>query len=206
MNQVNQIPEVSSGNMLAGVTVTDLSPHRDALGSSAVMFRNDWVVGRSPVQWNWVMSETNVLRGVHVHHQHTDHLLLYGGRMMLALVDLRDDSPTVGMPQIIELTPDPLQIVCIPPGVAHGFYYPEPSITIVGVSHYWAMDDELGCRWDDPELSLSWDVKNPVISARDQEAGSLAAMWDDYRAACRRKALTGLKQLALEQTVLQPIG
>ncbi|MBW4653574.1 MAG: dTDP-4-dehydrorhamnose 3,5-epimerase family protein [Kaiparowitsia implicata GSE-PSE-MK54-09C] len=193
MNQINQIPEVGQGRMLSGVMVTDPSTHRDVLGSGTEIFREDWLVGRSPVQWNWVMSGANVLRGVHVHHQHTDHLLLYAGRMVLALVDLRDDSPTVGMPQMMDLTPDPLQMVCIPPGVAHGFYFLEPSTSIVGVSHYWAVDDELGCRWDDPALSLTWKVETPILSSRDREAGSFAAMRDEYRAACGRKSLAGFR-------------
>lgn len=71
---------------------------------------------------------------------------------------------------------DPSRAVVIPPGVAHGFYFPVPSIHIYSVTEYWDPADELGCQWSDPELGIPWDVRNPQISPRDAALPSLEAL------------------------------
>jgi hypothetical protein len=53
------------------IQIVTLSPLRDSRGSLTEIFRQEWVNSAIPVQWNCVQSETNVLRGVHVHVKHT---------------------------------------------------------------------------------------------------------------------------------------
>jgi dTDP-4-dehydrorhamnose 3,5-epimerase len=68
--------------------------------------------------------------------------------------------------------------VLIPPGVAHGFFSPDGSIVMYGVSRYWDPADELGVRFDDPELSLDWPLppNGPVLSERDASQPLLSAV------------------------------
>jgi dTDP-4-dehydrorhamnose 3,5-epimerase len=167
--------------------VKPLTSYEDERGSFTEIFRAEWQLGAVPVQWNVVTSAANVLRGVHVHFQHDDYLLVTQGKMQLALVDIRSESLTTGARHILQLTASPLQAVFIPAGVAHGFHFLEPSTTLYGVSHYWNPQDELGCRWDDPALALPWQVTSPLISERDQAAGSFGAMCQAYDLACRRQ-------------------
>ena len=54
----------------------------------------------------------------------------------------------------------------IPPGVAHGFYFHEPSLHVYAVEHEWDPADELGCRWDDPELEIAWPCASRSSRAR----------------------------------------
>jgi dTDP-4-dehydrorhamnose 3,5-epimerase len=120
--------------------------HADERGVLAEVFRHDWGVGETPAQWNAVRSRANVLRGVHVHPAHSDYLVVVQGSMLLGLHDVRSDSPTRGASALLELAGERLQTVYVPPGVAHGFYFVQPTIYFYALSQTWSMRDELGCR------------------------------------------------------------
>lgn len=166
-------PPLSKVPQIAGVQRIHLERQGDGVAVSSEIFHSRWQLGIHPLQWNAVRSEPSVLRGVHVHVVHADYLLLLQGRMLLGLRDLRAGSPTEGNSAVLELQPDHLEAVCIPPGVAHGFYFPQRSLHLYSVSHYWNLADELGCHWADPELQLDWPVREPLLSPRDTQAGSL---------------------------------
>ena len=112
-----------------GVRVRALEPHLDERGTVIEVFRAEWRVGVEPVQWNAVTSMAGVLRGVHLHRVHTDHLTVVAGRMVLGLHDLRRGSETCGFGTTVKLSAEQPASVVVPVGVAHGFYFPEPSIT-----------------------------------------------------------------------------
>jgi dTDP-4-dehydrorhamnose 3,5-epimerase len=151
----------------AGVELRRLTSHGDARGSFTEVFRESWGVGVAPVQWNFVESRANVLRGVHFHLRHADYLIVLAGRASIGVCDLRPDSPTAGRATLVELRGDAPAALTLPPGVAHGFYFHEPSLHAYAVSHYWDEDDERGCRWDDPALGILWPTAAPLLSARD---------------------------------------
>ncbi len=159
-----------------GVAIKDLTPHADDRGVFTEVHRDAWLSGDRPVQWNAVRSKANVLRGVHVHRHHADQIVVIDGMMLLGLHDVRPDSPTRGQSIVIELGGHAPRAVTIPPGVGHGFFFPEPSLHIYAVSHYFDPADELGCRFDSPELGLKWPVSTPHLSKRDAEAGSYGEM------------------------------
>ena len=151
----------------SGLLIRELEPHRDDRGSFTELHRLEWDTRIAPVQWNAVRSEARVLRGIHVHVRHDDYLTAFAGRAIVGLRDLRPDSPTTGLATTVELDGERPQAITIPHGVAHGFYFPVASVHIYAVSEYWDVEDELGCRWDDPALEIPWDVENPRISSRD---------------------------------------
>ncbi len=167
------------------------TPHADERGVFAEIYRESWPTGVAPVQWNLVSSQPNVLRGFHVHVTHADYLMCVAGEMLLGLKDVRPESPTFGKVETHTLSEDKLAAAIIPPGIAHGFYFAKPAKHLYSVSHYWNMDDELGCRWDDPAIGISWGTKDPELSQRDQEAGSLEQMIGEF--VKRRAALTTAK-------------
>ena len=121
-------PRRSRVPAIAGVERIHLESHADAGGVSTQVFHREWQLGIHPVQWNAVHSEANVLRGVHVHVVHGDYLLLLKGQTLLGLRDLRPGSPTEGNTAVLELKAEQLEAVCIPPGVAHGFYFTRRSL------------------------------------------------------------------------------
>jgi dTDP-4-dehydrorhamnose 3,5-epimerase len=160
---------------IEGVRRRPLQPHVDDRGTFVELFRDRWFDAHHPVQWNLVRSEANVLRGFHAHVRHTDALVVLDGRMVLGLQDLRRSSPTFGLDETLVLE-QTAEVVLIPPGVGHGFYLPERALIAFGVSHEWATDDELGCRWDDPDLRVRWGCDDPALSERDRTAGTLGEL------------------------------
>jgi len=157
-----------------GVSIVPLTPHQDDRGVFTELHRVSWDTGVEPVQWNAVRSEPGVLRGVHVHRRHVDYLTLVAGRATIGLHDLRPASPSEGLGTTVELDTAAPSALVIPVGVAHGFYFHEPSIHVYAVSHEFDPADELGCRWDDVELRIDWPFADPLISPRDRELGSLS--------------------------------
>ena len=165
-------PTVSS---IESVSIRELEPHHDERGSLTEIFRDEWSLGADPVQWNVVRSRPGTVRGVHCHPHHSDIITVAEGELVLGLIDLRPGSLTEGRAELHRV-PAMSVVVMIPPGVAHGFLFERPTTLVYGVSEYWDMDDELSCRWDDPELGIVWPVTAPVLSRRDRDAGSLDAL------------------------------
>ena len=137
------------------------------------------------MQWNAVWSEAGVLRGVHVHVRHDDYLTVPVGRASVGLRDLRRGSPTEGLTALVELGREQPGALVIPHGVAHGFYFHEPSLHVYAVSEYWDPADELACNWADPELGIEWPVgfgsrlgsgsRGPAARGAARPASALAA-------------------------------
>jgi dTDP-4-dehydrorhamnose 3,5-epimerase len=177
-----------------GVLLRPLVPHPDDRGVFTELFRDEWDVGVQPVQWNVVTSQSNVLRGVHVHPVHDDYLVVCSGRASVGLHDLRRGSPTHGAAGLVELDAREPRAITIPHGVAHGFWFHDPSTHIYAVSHVWSTADELGCRWDDPALGIAWPPGVPQLSPRDAGLPSLAAVveqLDGAQAGALRPTLAG---------------
>ncbi len=156
-----------------GISLYPLVINSDDRGSFTEVYRDSWQVGPRPLQWNFVCSAQNVLRGVHVHLKHSDYLILVAGKASIGLYDLRFDSATRDTSALVEMSADNLTALTIPPGVAHGFYFHTQSAHIYSVSEYWDPADELGCLWNDPDLGIQWPVSEVRLSRRDAALPSL---------------------------------
>jgi dTDP-4-dehydrorhamnose 3,5-epimerase len=165
-----------SGTLPAGVRLEPLAMHRDDRGIFTEIFRESWQPNFCPVQWNCVKSEAGVLRGVHVHIKHHDYLALIQGRAAIGLRDLRRNSPTAGSTAVVEMSGDRHSFLIIPVGVAHGFFFHEPSLHIYAVSEYWDKENELGCRWNDPDLDIVWPTTLVKTSLKDASLPSLGKL------------------------------
>jgi len=164
-----------------GVALIALQTYADARGDLTELFRDTWVNER-PVQWNLVESRANTLRGVHVHVRHADYVVPIAGTMIVGLCDLRPESRDFRTARMVELIGTARTLLRIPPGVAHGFCCPQEMTFCYGVTSYWDPDeDELGCRWDDPDLGLDWPLAAPLLSERDASAQPLAQLLEQLR-------------------------
>lgn len=168
-----------------GVVLRALEERTDAAGGAIALFRRDWATGAAPVQWNFVHSAANSLRGVHVHARHWDYLSVLDGEMLLGLHDLRPSSPTYRVAVFHTLRGDRPCGISIPPGVAHGFYFAAAADYVYGISTYWSPTDEIGCIWSDAELNLDWPVRSPILSPRDSAAPRYADMVRDLAGTMR---------------------
>ncbi len=151
-----------------GAKILELKRNDDVRGSLTEVYRGEWENNPQIVQWNLVYSTPDSIRGFHVHLKRTDYLVSISGNVFIAVKDLRKESPTFEKVYTHTFKTGKKEVIIIPPGVAHGFYYPGEATLLYGLSNYWSMDDEFGCVWNDPELGIPWPTKNPKISDRDR--------------------------------------
>lgn len=170
------------GNAIHGVRTGRLQPHHDARGSFTEVFAEHWGTGVAPTQWSVVRSHRGVLRGMHLHRRHDELLSVLSGALWVGLHDLRPSSPTLGASQLIRLDAEEPSYLAFPRGLVHGWVAEAPTTHLQAVSESYedyGADDNLGCRWDDPELGLAWPVAPEITSDRSEGFGSLS----DLRAA-----------------------
>jgi dTDP-4-dehydrorhamnose 3,5-epimerase len=146
--------------------------------------------GVVPIQWNFVRTHANTLRGVHVHPRHADYLCVLEGEMLLGLHDMRPASPTYRASCFVTLKGAEPSAIEIAPGVAHGFYFADAAEFTYAVDSYWDPADELGCRWNDPALGLAWPTRQPLLSPRDVAAGGYAALTAELAKAAAQQTGT----------------
>jgi len=116
-----------------GALLHALTTHRDPRGTLTELLRVDWpdaVFGDSMPFAQVYTSTTGpgVARDVdkwHLHQHQTDRFYCIRGRIVVAIADPREDSPTRGNLMLVELAaaedgPAPL-LVTIPPRTLHGF-------------------------------------------------------------------------------------
>lgn len=159
-----------------GVRLMRLTTHPDHRGELTEIFRDEWHGSARPVQWVACRSCANALRGVHVHARHWDYLCTVIGETFVGLHDLRPEEQGARQSAIIRLTGSQLQMLTIPPGVAHGFYAPADAVLLLASSGYYDPSDHQRCRWDSPELALAWPCAAPDLSTADRNAGGYAEL------------------------------
>lgn len=168
-----------------GVALWLLETHGDQRGDFTELFRNHWHDTPLPQQWSLLRSEPNTLRGVHLHLQHWDYLCVTAGQLTVGLHDLRAAEPRS---VLLQLDADRLQVLTIPPGVAHGFYSRQATACLVGASRYYDPADHRRCRWDCPDLALDWPCTAPELSDQDARAGGCAALRAEVQAILANRA------------------
>jgi dTDP-4-dehydrorhamnose 3,5-epimerase len=153
---------------ITGVHLVFLAAHRDARGSFLETYRREWVPdAREMIQANLVTRIAGSIVGLHYHVHQADYWHVAAGQARVVLHDLRVGSPTDGVTEVHDLSPNEPRGLFIPPGVAHGFAALTDMTMTYLVDGYYNQADELGLAWDDPELALDWGVTDPVLSARD---------------------------------------
>jgi dTDP-4-dehydrorhamnose 3,5-epimerase len=152
----------------------------DDRGAFFEALRSSWFNDRQRwVQWNVSKSAAGVVRGLHFHKLQTDYWLVTTGSLLVALVDLRPNSPTHRAAACIPLDAAEPQGLYIPPGVLHGYKIVRDATVMYMVDVEYTGKDEYGVRWNDPALKLppNWyDGPPPTLSNRDAAAPMLAEL------------------------------
>lgn len=150
-----------------GVWVRALEAIPDERGAFTEVYRNEWTSGPAAIQWNFARSRAGVMRGVRVHPRHDDYVVALEGELQIGVCDLRRRSGTFRKTAVVELRSAPPSLLRVPAGVAHGLYTTVPSFIMIGVTEYFDPEDDLPCRWDDPELGIVWPFATALISPSD---------------------------------------
>lgn len=128
------------------------------------------------VQDNLSKSSKDVLRGLHFQNPPNAQGKLVSvlrGAVLDVAVDIRKNSPTYGQHYSIILSEKNKTQFYIPSGFAHGFKTLEDNtIFSYKCTEGYNKESEGSIKWDDQELGINWEVKNPIVSEKDQIAPS----------------------------------
>lgn len=122
------------------------------------------------VQDNRSRSTKDVLRGLHFQKTKPQGKLVTvtEGVVFDVGVDLRPNSKTFGQYEAVILSAENKLQFYIPPGFAHGFVVLSDSADFqYKCTDYYDPNDESGIIWNDPDLSIDWPIKNPILSNKD---------------------------------------
>jgi dTDP-4-dehydrorhamnose 3,5-epimerase len=138
------------------------------------------------VQENQSFSTKGVLRGLHYQLGNPQGKLVrvVSGHIWDVAVDLRPSSPDFGKWTAFHLRSpsrvDPLQLLWIPEGFAHGFLVLSDTAEVLyKTTNYYHPAGERTILWNDPTLNIAWptdllDGVEPIVSPKDS-AGVLFA-------------------------------
>lgn len=122
-----------------------------------------------PVQMNHSKSIPGVIRAL---HGESWNKLIYPitGSMFSAVVDIRPDSSTFGKVETFTIDAINRIALFVPKGLANSICVvgSQPVNYIYLVDNYYDGTDTRAVAWDDPDLNISWPVKDPLLSDRDK--------------------------------------
>jgi dTDP-4-dehydrorhamnose 3,5-epimerase len=125
------------------------------------------------LQDNHSGSVRGVLRGLHFQRAPEAQgkiIRCIKGEIFDVAVDIRKDSPFFGRWVSIVLSEKNMKMLYVPPGFAHGFQVISEWAEIVyKTTKEYSPEHEGGIIWNDPDLSIEWPIKEPLLSKRDME-------------------------------------
>jgi dTDP-4-dehydrorhamnose 3,5-epimerase len=176
--------QVISVPRIEGALLFRPQPYVDERGFFSRTFDSDVVrsAGIDPAgfaQDSLSRSVRGVVRGLHLRSGHGESKLVrcsYGA-VFDVIVDLRPGSQTYGNWESFELRDDEQVSLYIPAGCAHGFQaLTDPADVSYRIDRPHDPTEDVSIAFDDPELAIPWPLPVTVISKRDKEAASLAAV------------------------------
>ena len=170
---------------IPGVVIIEPDVHRDPRGYFLETYHagkyREAGIDRPFVQDNHSRSVCGTVRGLHLQlrHQQGKLIRVIEGEIYDVAVDVRRGSPTFARWVGTTLSASDFRQCYVPPGFAHGFCV----VSSVAQVEYKCTDvydpsSEVGIAWNDPDLAISWPVREPILSDRDRRYGTLAEMTD----------------------------
>jgi len=150
--------------MIEGVQVKKLSVYTDGRGLLMEFLRNDDKEFEKFGQAYLTLVKKGVAKGWHYHKNQTDHFICVDGQALVALCDLRPDSPTYEQTQDFIVSAPEVEgehlLIKIPKGVLHGFTaYNCDQAKIVNIpteAYNYQEPDEFRYPWNSPQINYKW--------------------------------------------------
>jgi dTDP-4-dehydrorhamnose 3,5-epimerase len=156
-------------------------PIRDGRGFFMEVYRQDLFAALDLpdrfVQLNHSRSNRGVVRGLHFQWDPPMGKLMRvtAGRAFLVAVDIRVGSPTLGRWVGVEVSAEEPRQLWAPASFARGFCVlsevAEIEYLTTGTYNPAA---ESGILWSDPAIGIDWPIDEPILSAKDAQAQTLA--------------------------------
>ena len=150
--------------MIQGVKTKQLKPVKDDRGLLMEFLRDDDEIFEKFGQVYITLVKRGMVKAWHYHKGQDDHFVCVEGKALVALYDMRKDSPTFGQSQDFTLSAPDVEgehlLVKIPKGVAHGFTAIDCSqakIVNIPTKHYnYDKPDEERFPWNSKEINYKW--------------------------------------------------
>jgi dTDP-4-dehydrorhamnose 3,5-epimerase len=143
----------------------------------------DLGITESFVQDNHSSSIKGALRGLHYQlcHPQAKICRVIEGEALDVAVDIRVGSPHFGKHAVVVLSAKIQNQIYIPVGFAHGFLALTDRVQFLyKCSDFYDPKDERCIRWNDPDLAIDWGVTNPLVSEKDANSPTLAAVPQEF--------------------------
>ncbi|MEZ5360997.1 MAG: dTDP-4-dehydrorhamnose 3,5-epimerase family protein [Bryobacterales bacterium] len=107
------------------------------------------------------MSYPGTIKAFHYHLHQTDYWAAAAGMLQVALVDLREGSPTFGARNTMYVGALRSWRILIPPGVGHGYKVVglDPALLVYVTNRQYNPKDEGRIPYNDPAISYDWDFQ-----------------------------------------------
>jgi dTDP-4-dehydrorhamnose 3,5-epimerase len=141
-------------------------------------------INQTFIQDNISKSVKGTLRGLH--YQTGDYAQgklcsVVIGKVLDVAVDIRFGSPTFGKYFSVELDDESKKQLWIPPGFAHGFsVVSETAIFSYKCTALYNKQSERAIIYNDPDLKIDWQTKNPIVSEKDLNALRFSDIGKDF--------------------------
>jgi len=122
------------------------------------------------VQDDVSVSRKNVLRGLHGDHKTYKLIQCLHGKIMLAVADIRIDSPTYKQWETFILDDETHQQVLVPKGFVNGHLCLSDTciFSYKQSTYYEGQGAQISIKWNDPSFEIEWpEGIQPILSERD---------------------------------------
>lgn len=106
--------------MIEGLVVKKVIVHSDGEGFFAELVKFGEETFHEIRQTSYSETRPGAIKAFH-YHPYWETWCVVKGRAKIVIADIRDGSPTKGDIQVIMTGEDDMQVIAIPPGVAHGY-------------------------------------------------------------------------------------
>ena len=170
---------------IGGAWVAESPLHADNRGSFREWFKQTEIFEKTGSsfhvnQANISISSYGVVRGIHYSlspEGQSKWVTCLKGSILDVIVDIRPMSPTFRKVEYVELSSSNGQAVLIGSGLGHGFAsLEEDSVVSYLLSSPFSPTHEHGINPFDKELGIQWDITNPILSLKDENAPSLMSL------------------------------
>jgi dTDP-4-dehydrorhamnose 3,5-epimerase len=140
-------------------------------------------LGAEFLEDDFSISKKNVLRGLHGDSKTKKLIQCLYGSILLAVADLREESPSYLKSHLFVLDDKSRHQVFIPEGCINGHYVLSDRciFSYKQTEIYSGAKNQISVRYNDPWLKIPWKITDPIISERDLSAKFLKDMEEKCR-------------------------
>lgn len=132
------------------------------------------------VQVNHTFSKKGVLRGIHAEGWNK---LIYplNGEVFVAIVDMRPDSATFKKVETFTINDNDRFALFVSKGLGNSYIVTSDQSVDYAyfVDAYYDGGDQKAIAWNDPDVSIDWPIKDPIISERDKNNPKLRELFPE---------------------------